>query len=182
VHGDLVARYAEPWREYHVLGHVLECLAELERARRLAEDPDAIRVALWFHDAVWEATRSDNEEASAELADAALARGGVDEARRQAVRRLILATRHDRLSDDPDSRLAADVDLAILGASPAEYDRYERAVRREYGHLTDAEFSAGRKAFAEKLLARPRIYGTGRYHRKLEGAARANLARSAGIV
>ena len=165
-----------------MLAHVQECLAELERARRLAEDADAVRVALWFHDAVWEAARSDNEEASAALADTALALGGVADARRRAVGRLVLATRHDRLSDDSDSRLIADIDLAILGAPPAEYDRYERAVRREYGHLTDVEFSAGRKAFARTLLARPRIYGTGRYHRKLEGSARANLARSAGIV
>jgi predicted metal-dependent HD superfamily phosphohydrolase len=177
-----VARHAEPWRVYHVLAHVLECLAEVERSRDLAEDADAIRAALWFHDAVWEPGRPDNEAASAALADRALAEAGVPEARRMAVAALILATRHHTLPEAPDDRLIADIDLAILGARPDEYLRYEQAVRREYGHLSDAAFAAGRAAFAAGLLARPRIYGTGRYHRRLEAAARANLARSAGIV
>jgi predicted metal-dependent HD superfamily phosphohydrolase len=167
---------------YHVLGHVLACLDELDRSRDLAEDADAVRVALWFHDAVWEPGRPDNEEASAALADEALAAGGVPEARRGAVRALILATRHDRTPEDPDARLIADIDLAILGADPDDYDRYERAVRREYGPLSDAAFAAGRAAFAAGLLARPRIFATERYFRRLEAAARANLARSARLA
>jgi predicted metal-dependent HD superfamily phosphohydrolase len=167
---------------YHVLTHVLGCLEELNRSRDLAKDADAIRLALWFHDAVWEPGRPDNEEASAALADEALAAGGVPEARRGAVRALILATRHDRTPEDPDARLIADIDLAILGADPDDYDRYERAVRREYGPLSDAAFAAGRAAFAAGLLARPRIFATERYFRRLEAAARANLARSARLA
>lgn len=165
-----------------MLAHVLDCLAELGRSRDLAGDADAVRAALWFHDAVWQPSRPDNEVASAALAEAALSAGAVPEARRRAVARLILATRHDGLADDPDCRLIADIDLAILGADPGAYDRYERAVRREYGHLSVQQFASGRAAFAAGMLARPRIYGTARYFRRFEAAARANLARSAAIA
>jgi predicted metal-dependent HD superfamily phosphohydrolase len=182
VHRDLVARYAEPWRVYHVLDHVLACLGELTRSRHLAEDADAVRVALWFHDAVWEPARPDNEAASALLADAALSAGGIPGPRRRAVRALILATRHDHVAGSPDARLIADIDLAILGADPDDYGRYERAVRREYGQLSDEAFAAGRAAFAQGMLARPRIYATERYFRRLEAAARSNLARSARLA
>lgn len=167
---------------YHVLAHVLDSLAELGRSRDLARDADAVRAALWFHDAVWEPSRPDSEAASAALAEAALAGGAVPEMRRQSVQRLILATRHDGLAAEPDCRLIADIDLAILGADPRTYDRYEGAVRREYGHLSARQFASGRAAFASGMLARPRIYGTARYFRRLEVAARANLARSAGIA
>ena len=167
---------------YHVLAHVLACLDELGRSRDLAQDADAVRAALWFHDAVWEPERPDNEEASAALADAALAGGGVPEARCGTVRALVLATRHDRVAELPDARLIADIDLAILGAGPDDYARYERAVRMEYGQLSDDAFAAGRAAFAAGMLARPRIYATERYFRRLEAAARANLARSAALA
>lgn len=165
-----------------MLPHVLACLDELNRSRDLAEDADAVRAALWFHDAVWEPARSDNEAASATLADAALSAAGVPGRRRRAVRALILATHHDGIADDPDARLIADIDLTILGAGPDDYDRYERAVRREYGQLSDEAFAAGRAAFAAGMLARPRIYATARYFRRLEAAARANLARSARLA
>ena len=167
---------------YHVLDHVLACLDELGRSRDLAADADAVRAALWFHDAVWEPGRPDNEEASASLADAALSAAHVPGARRLAVRALVLATRHDRPAGDPDARLIADIDLAILGADPDDYDHYERAVRREYGQWSDAAFAAGRAAFAAGMLAQPRIYATERYFRRLEAAARANLARSARLA
>ena len=167
---------------YHVLAHVLACLDELNRSRDLAEDADAVRAALWFHDAVWEPARPDNEAASAALADSALSAACVSEARRRAVHALILATRHDRVAEDPDPRLVADIDLAILGADPGDYDRYERAVRREFGQLSDEAFASGRAAFAAGMLARPCIYATERYFRRLEAAARANLARSARLA
>jgi predicted metal-dependent HD superfamily phosphohydrolase len=182
VHRDLVARYAEPWRVYHVLGHVLECLAELGASRDLARDADAVRAAIWFHDAVWEPARPDNEEASAALAEAALGGAGVLAGRRRAVQEMILATRHAELAPDPDCRLIADIDLAILGADRDRYDDYERAVRREYAALSDQAFAAGRAAWARGLLARTRIFGTRRYFRRLEAAARGNLARSARLA
>ena len=172
-----MARYAEPWRAYHVLAHIEHCLREFDRMRRLAEDRDAVQAAIWFHDAVYVPGAPDNEEESAALADALLEAGGVELARRRRIAELILATSHQSPPGSPDARLLTDIDLAILGAPPVEYDAYAAAIRREFAALAEAEFAAGRAAFIRGALSRPRIYSTDEYHECLEAAARSNLVR-----
>jgi predicted metal-dependent HD superfamily phosphohydrolase len=178
VFDGLLARYREPHRHYHNLDHVVACLNELLAARDLVDDPRPIEAALWFHDAVYDPTRSDNEERSADLADASLASMGCDDDFRQRVRRLILATKHRASPVRSDERLMVDVDLSILGQRPGVFDRYEAAIRREYAHVGEAEFCAGRAAFLQRLLARPLIYSTDRFREKYERSARENIARS----
>ena len=51
-------------------------LAHLDMLADEADDIDAVRLAAWFHDAVYE-PGADNEEASAALAAAVLSEGGV---------------------------------------------------------------------------------------------------------
>ena len=66
---DLTARYAEPQRAYHTMEHVTECLSHFDTARHLLARPDEVELALWFHDAVYDPRRGDNEEQSARLAE-----------------------------------------------------------------------------------------------------------------
>jgi len=65
---DLVQGYQTPPRAYHDLTHVVECLAELDTARHLARDPDAMEMAIWYHDAILDNQQADNEQKSAQLA------------------------------------------------------------------------------------------------------------------
>ena len=182
MHADLVRRYAEPHRAYHVLAHIERCLDELDRVRHLAADPDAIEAALWFHDAIYETDRRDNEERSARLADEALAEAGVDAARRTRIADLILATRHDAPPDAAgraaDERLVADIDLAILGAEPEDFDRYEAAIRREFAVVPAELFRAGRTSILRRFLNRRAIYATDEFRTRYEAQARTNLERS----
>lgn len=171
----LVARYTEPWRHYHVLAHIGDCLRELDRARELAERPDEIEIALWFHDAVYVPGRRDNEAASAALAEETLAEGGIEKGVRERVRALILATRHDAVPTDADARLMVDIDLAILGADPYRFGIYDRAIRQEFASLSPAEFARGRALVLRSFLARPAIYQTERFRTRCEARARANL-------
>jgi predicted metal-dependent HD superfamily phosphohydrolase len=53
-----------------------------------------------------------------------------------------------------------DADLAVLAAPPEAYAAYASAIRLEYGHLSDEEFTAGRIAVLERLLALPTLYRT----------------------
>lgn len=175
---DLAARYAEPWRAYHVMKHIGHCLREFDRERRLSDDGDAVQAAIWFHDAVYFPGRPDNEAESAALAQAVLEAGGVALARRRRIAELILATAHDVPPGTPDARLLTDIDLAILAAEPAAYDEYEGAIRREYAALSDLEFAAGRSDFLRRFLARPRLYATDAFHQRYEAAARSNLVRA----
>jgi predicted metal-dependent HD superfamily phosphohydrolase len=177
VFNQLVSAYSEPQRHYHTLQHLRECLAHLDAAATLARRPAEVELALWFHDAVYDPQRPDNEERSADWAARSVRAAGCGEDVAQRVAALVLATKsHQAPPDaDADTQLLLDIDLAILGASPARFAEYGRQVRAEYAHVADDAFRERRKRVLSSFLARPRIYATAAYHDALEQRARANL-------
>lgn len=178
---QLVAAHSEKQRHYHTLQHLRECLAHCEAAASLARRPGEVELALWFHDAVYDPTRKDNEERSAAWARASVLAAGCDADVAQRVAALVLATKdHVAPDDDADTALLLDIDLAILGASYARFDEYGRQVRAEYAHVDEANFRAGRRRVLEGFLQRPRIYLTDAFHDALEARARENLQRELG--
>lgn len=172
----LVAAYATPPRAYHNLDHIAHCLAEFATVRYLATAPNAVEAALWFHDAVYDPQRHDNEAASAEFATQELA--AVDASLLTTVQRLIRATTHAQAPTDTDEALMLDVDLAILGQPAAQFDAYERGIREEYAWVPDALFREKRAEILRGFLARPSLYHTPALHTRYEAAARTNLQRS----
>ena len=178
VYEELMARYAEPQRRYHTGRHLEECFGELVGVRGEAAHPGEVEVALWFHDAVYDTRRHDNEEKSAAWAREVVARAGLDAEIGERVAALIMATRHDAEPKGTDAGVLVDVDLAILGAEPARFDEYERDVRAEYGWVPEGLFRRERRKILERLLARERLYNTPRMRESHEPRARANLARS----
>jgi predicted metal-dependent HD superfamily phosphohydrolase len=176
---QLVRAHGEPQRHYHTLQHLRECLAHCEAAAPLARRPAEVELALWFHDAVYDPRRQDNEQHSADWARSSVLAAGCDPAIAQRVAGLVLLTAgHEAPADEPDGQLLLDVDLAILGAAPARFDEYERQIRAEYAHVPDPQFRAGRARILAGFLARPRLYATQPFHDALEGRARDNIGRS----
>lgn len=176
---ELVRRYGEPQRRYHVLDHVAAVLDDVDAllaAGEPASDPVAVRLAAWYHDAVYRPGAADNERASAELAGERLAGLGVGAERRVRVGALILATREHR-PDGPDERVLVDADLAVLAGSPDAYAAYAVAVRAEYVAVPEPAWRAGRAAFLRGMLARPALYATETMRERAEDTARRNLAR-----
>ena len=162
--GELETRYSEPHRHYHTLTHIEHLLDLLPHA------DETVLAAIWFHDAIYSGAA--NEERSAELARRALTELNFDEDTIANVERLILATKtHDAAHE------FLDADLAILGSDPDRYDDYVAAVRREYAHVPDDAFRAGRNAILRSFLTRPRIYATDAFHERFEAAARKNIER-----
>ena len=174
----LVAAYSEPGRHYHTLQHLGECIAHLAPARTLAEQPPEVELALWFHDAVHDTRRADNEALSAAWARQVAHEANAPTDVAERLHDLVMATRHVGVPSSPDQQLLVDVDLAILGAPPDRFDQYERQVREEYAWVPEADFGPRRRALLAGFLARPVIYRTGHFHALLEARARANLARS----
>ena len=175
---ELDRRYREPHRHYHTWEHIEECLQLLEWARHLADDPAAVEMALWFHDAVYDPRGGDNEERSARLARESAAAMGLREQLAERIGELILVTRVGAPEPDrgsSDALVVGDVDLAILGRSPRRYRRYEAAIRREYAWVPVEEFRRRRAAILQGLLARPRLYATDLFRSRFEARARANL-------
>lgn len=176
---QLVAAYSERQRHYHTLQHLRECLAHFDAAASLARHPAEVELALWFHDAVYDPQADDNEERSAQWARDSVLAAGCGEDVAQRVHDLVMATKqHQAAPDDLDAALLLDVDLAILGASPARFDEYERQIRAEYAHVEPAAWGPRRARVLGGFLQRPRLYLTQPFHDALEARARANLERS----
>ena len=171
----LVAAWSEPHRRYHDLAHLAAVLGLVGELATAAADPAAVRLAAWYHDAVYDPTRPDNEQVSAQRARAGL-RGLVPDERIDAVERLVLLTAgHDPEPGDADGAVLCDADLAVLAGPPDAYAAYASAVREEYGHLSDEAFTAGRIAVLEQLLALPVLYRLPAVADAWTPRARANL-------
>jgi predicted metal-dependent HD superfamily phosphohydrolase len=156
----VVAAWSEPHRRYHDLAHLAAVLGLVGELGGAADDLDAVRLAAWYHDVVYAPERSDNEQVSAQRARAGL-RGLVTDERLDEVERLVLLTAgHDPAPGDTNGAVLCDADLAVLAAPPESYAAYASAVRLEYGHLSDQEFTNGRIAVLEHLLALPTLYRT----------------------
>jgi len=175
---EVVLRYREAGRHYHTLQHLGECFAMLDGARHLAERPAEIELALWFHDAVYDTRAHDNEGTSAAWAERSLIAGGVSRVVGRRVSELVLATRHDAIPGDDDTRLLVDIDLSILGAAPPRFDEYEQQVRQEYAWVPDDAFRIGRARVLSAFLERATIYNTPWFIERLEHQAQENVSRS----
>jgi predicted metal-dependent HD superfamily phosphohydrolase len=169
---QLLRAWNEPQRHYHTLQHLNECLALFDTLRAHAEQPADIELALWFHDAIYDVQGHDNEARSA------LKVGGVDAARCQRVRDLIMATCHTALPASPDQALLVDIDLAILGAPAARFSEYTRQISAEYAWVPREVYAVKRRAVLEGFLDREQIYTTPAVAQRLEPRARDNLAKA----
>ncbi|UUU33004.1 hypothetical protein JIX56_25765 [Streptomyces sp. CA-210063] len=173
---NLLERWSEPQRKYHTLAHLTAVLDHIDVLEEYADDPDLVRLAAWFHDAVYLPERSENEERSARLAERALAEAGVTEEKVAEVARLVrLTVTHDPADDDPNGQVLCDADLAVLASAPDAYAAYAAAVREEYGFVPDDAFRAGRAAVLRQLLDLPRLFRTPYGQREWEERARENL-------
>nr|CBA27394.1 hypothetical protein Csp_A02060 [Curvibacter putative symbiont of Hydra magnipapillata] len=174
----LLAAYSEPHRHYHSTQHLAECLQGFEAVSHLAQRPAEVALALWFHDAVYDVQRHDNEAQSADWARQALTTAGVQADVAERVYELVMATRHTSVPAAGDAQLLVDIDLSILGAEAQRFAQYEQQIRAEYAFVPEDLFRTKRKEVLQSFAERPRIYNTDHFHAALEVRARANLARA----
>jgi predicted metal-dependent HD superfamily phosphohydrolase len=174
----LLGRWSEPQRQYHNVGHLTAVLDVVDRLSALAPHPDRVRLAAWLHDAVYDpkALGDANERDSAEFADGLLTTLGVPAEVAADVARLVgLTAGHATEDGDDDGALLCDADLAILASDDERYAAYTAAIRREYAHVPDDAFKAGREQVLKALLELPTIYRHEPLRTAWEAKARANL-------
>ena len=173
---ELAAAYQAPGRHYHTLQHLDNLLHLLAPAP--LHDPVVVQLAVWFHDAVYNALKSDNEARSAARAREFLRGSILEPARQQRVAFLIERTAdhtQPQPADDADLLLFLDADLSILGTPEAEYWAYARQVRQEYRLVPDLLYRPGRRKVLAKMLAAPVLFRTPGMRAELDAAARHNL-------
>jgi predicted metal-dependent HD superfamily phosphohydrolase len=174
----LLGRWSEPQRQYHTVTHLAAVLDVVDGFAQLAPHPERVRLAAWMHDAVYDprALGDANERDSAEFAEGLLTTLGVPGEVAAEVARLVgLTAGHATDDDDPDGGLLCDADLAILATDGERYGEYTAAIRREYAHVGDEVFRAGRAQVLTALLELPSIYRLAPLRAAWEAAARANL-------
>ncbi len=174
----LLTRYAEPHRHYHTLTHIQSCLEWLERwsaenSPLVSVDRNALELALWYHDAIYDPRAKDNEAASARM----LTGLPLPKDLAAKAQQLILSTDHRQPAQTALEALIVSIDLAILGAPTDAYADYARAIRLEYAWVPDAEYATGRTQVLQQFLERPAIYPEPWFGLQLETAARENLAQ-----
>ncbi|MBW4561397.1 MAG: hypothetical protein KME32_09595 [Mojavia pulchra JT2-VF2] len=173
---DLVAAYSSPGRYYHTLKHILHILSTIDTLQAYIKEINAVQLAAWFHDIVYDTRSQDNEEKSADYAFNLLSNLGIPLDNIATVTRLILNTKHHQAAaDDFDSQVLLDADLAILAADPIQYQEYANAIRQEYAWVTEADYITGRRQVLERFLQRDRIYFTPLMFEIAEQSARSNL-------
>ena len=69
------------------------------------------------------------------------------------------------------------IDLSILGAEPAAYQTYAKAIRREYAHVADDAYRTGRADVLQRFLAMPAIFPYPPLAARYDKRARENLMR-----
>ena len=179
---DIATHYNEPQRAYHSLQHIQQLFEQFERIEQYLYEPHIMALALYYHDVIYEPTRSDNELKSAEYAIEAL-KDYLSAEQCQHIYALIMMTANhqiNKLADEnkiSDAAYLLDMDLSILGAPWSEYQQYAQAVRQEYAHVTKVNYRVGRITVLQKLLTHTTLYLTDYYHSRLEKQARDNIKR-----
>ena len=175
IHRQLVDAYNEPQRVYHTLDHIEHCLGLFDSISRKLNKADAVEIAIWFHDVIYQPGAPDNEQLSADFF-ASLSAGILSDSFQRLVYDLIMATIHNGGDvSDADTQYLVDIDLSSFGLPWGEFIRDSENVRKELKHIPDSVFYPKQVAFQKALLNRPRFFLSDYFFNKFENQARQNL-------
>lgn len=172
---EIQSAYSDSSRHYHTLAHLENLHWHLEEIKFQIQNWDAVLLALFYHDIVYNVKKSDNEEKSASVAEKRLQSLSVPSVTIERCIRHILATKSHTISSDNDTNLFTDADLCILGISSEEYFQYCKKIRSEYSVYPDMLYKPGRKKVLQHFLAMDRIFKTEYFFVKFERQARENI-------
>jgi predicted metal-dependent HD superfamily phosphohydrolase len=172
---EIEKNYSHPKRHYHTLDHLSNLFKVLGEVRSSISNWNTILFTLFYHDAVYNALKSDNEEKSAELAKLRMQELNVPLEMIDRSCRQILATKKHEVNEDPDTNFFTDADLSVLGAEWSVYVEYAANVRKEYSMYPDLLYKPGRRKVLQHFLSMPRIFKTDFFHSHYEAKARHNL-------
>ena len=172
---EIIANYSGQDRHYHNLDHLRNMFAQLNFVSDKINNLDLISFSIFYHDVIYNATKSDNEEQSAIFAVERLKLFGLDDNEIAICNAQILATKGHAQSEYDDTNYLVDIDLSILGSSNEEYEKYSEQIRSEYIAFPYSQYKIGRKLVIEKFLSLKQIFKTDFFFDKYEKQARINL-------
>ena len=174
IHQNLIDSYSEAHRYYHTLSHIAHCLSLFDKIRAELQNPEAVELAIWFHDVVYQPGAINNEQLSADQF-MAISKGIFDDRLRTEVYQHIMATLHDGSEfENADTNYVLDIDLSSFGRPWPEFIQDSDNLRLEMENLPDDVFYKRQNAFQDKLFSRPRFFKSEYFYNHFEAQARQN--------
>ena len=174
---ELKKKYNEKQRAYHNMEHVIDCLNQLDNYEEDIADRDAIELAIWYHDIIYNPYGKDNEIKSAEEASQFMTKQKASINHIEQVYQLILCTLHTKPPANEAQALIMDIDISILGSPEKQYLEYCQKIRKEYKWIPGPIYRSKRKEIMNRFLQRKCLYFTEYYYSKLEKKARINISQ-----
>lgn len=182
----LVHYYNQPWRYYHTLVHIDNCLTKFDEIRHLLKDPDSVELAIWFHDAIYEFWADDNEGMSASLAIFFLVQlMGLPKKSANRVAYLIERTKHfskDKERYEPttnDAKFMVDIDLhSGLGGDWQCFQKNWELNNGEFNWKDKNELMRGQLGMFTNFHRRAPLYKTDYFRERYEERTKQNIERA----
>lgn len=172
---EIEKSYSNKKRHYHTLQHLDNLLAQLTEVKNEIQHWETILFTLYYHDIVYNALKTDNEDKSAELAEKRMKQISASNQTIELCKKQILATKSHIKSTDSDTNYFTDADLSVLGQTWDQYSQYCNNVRKEYSIYPDFIYNPGRKKVLNHFLSMDRIFKTQFFYNKFEMQAKENL-------
>jgi predicted metal-dependent HD superfamily phosphohydrolase len=179
---ELLSQYSSISRHYHGVAHIVSLLAGFDAIQAAFEQPLAAELAIFFHDVIYDPTRHDNEEQSAQQLQNLLD-GLVERSLLETAARSIEATKQHARTLSHETNLLLDLDMAILGQPWPVYERYAQGVMQEYLPVYgEPAYRHGRRTlFLEPTIARGTVFLTDAFQ-PLHPQAMQNMQREAEML
>ena len=174
---EVEKNYSEKKRHYHTLQHLENLLITLTEVKSEIQHWESILFTLFYHDIIYTALKSDNEENSALLAEKRMQQLSVSNDIIERCKNQILATKSHSKSTDSDTNYFTDADLSVLGQPWEIYSLYYKNVRKEYAIYPDFIYNTGRKKVIQHFLSMNSIYKTDYFYNQFEKVAKENLMK-----
>lgn len=174
---EVEKNYSEKKRHYHTLQHLENLLITLTEVKSEIQNWESILFTLFYHDIIYTALKSDNEENSALLAEKRMQQLSVSNDIIERCKNQILATKSHSKSTDSDTNYFTDADLSVLGQPWEIYSLYYKNVRKEYAIYPDFIYNTGRKKVIQHFLSMNSIYKTDYFYNQFEKVAKENLMK-----
>ena len=148
--------------------------------KQYMKNPDAVEMAIYFHDVIYNTQAEDSENRSADFYHNAAMQSS-DISFRIEVENLIKGTKWLGMQDHTipqtdDLKLLHDIDFSIFAADYKRFLEYDNGIRKEYAHVPDTDFKAARGYFLNRFgsYGPPNVFQTPYFD---NDKARENLKR-----
>lgn len=179
---EIEQSYSDNKRHYHNISHLDNLLIQLIEVKDEIRNWETVLFTMFYHDLIYFATKSDNEEKSAELAEIRMKQINVPTEIIENCKTQILATKKHNDNSDFDTNFFIDADLSIFGQPEEIYEKYRKNVRLEYLYYPSVIFNKGRIQILNYFLTQDGIFKTKYFKNKFEEQAKVNLNKEVELL